>query len=151
MVTSSFNKHCIAHLSTAFNKYLLSTYYVLYSLGQPQWIRQAMSLLSKGLDGRIKTNRLWVYVLVAQLCPTLCDPMDCSPPGSSVLGIIQAGMLEWVAIPFSRGSPGRGSSWPRDWTQVSLIAGRFFTVWTTREAPGRLYVNKSSFKMVAMS
>ena len=48
-------------------------------------------------------------VLVAQLCPTLCDPMDCSPPGSSVYGILQAGMLEWVDIPFSR-----GSSQPRD-------------------------------------
>ena len=45
-----------------------------------------------------------VCVLVAQSCPTLCDPMDCSPPGSSVLGIPQARILEWVAIPFSRGS-----------------------------------------------
>ena len=42
-------------------------------------------------------------MLVAQSCPTLCDSMDCSPPGSSVLGILQARMLEWVAIPFSRG------------------------------------------------
>ena len=49
-----------------------------------------------------------VKVLVAQSCPTLCDPMDCSPPGSSVLGIFQARILEWVAIPLSR-----GSSWPR--------------------------------------
>ena len=53
-------------------------------------------------------------VLHAQLCPTLCDPMDCSPPGSSVHGILQARILEWVAIPFSR-----GSSQPRDQTQVS--------------------------------
>ena len=60
-------------------------------------------------------------VLVAQLCPTLCDPMDCSPPGSSVYGILQAGILEWAAIAFSR-----GSSRPRDWTQVSCIAARFF-------------------------
>ena len=45
-----------------------------------------------------------VYVLVAQLCPTLCHPMDCSPPGSSVHGILQARTLEWVAIPLSRGS-----------------------------------------------
>ena len=43
-------------------------------------------------------------MLVAQLCPTLCDPMDCSPPGSSVHGIVQARTLEWVATPFSRGS-----------------------------------------------
>ena len=49
---------------------------------------------------------LWVTycVLVAQSCPTLCDPMDCSPPGSSVHGILQARILEWVAISFSRGS-----------------------------------------------
>ena len=44
-----------------------------------------------------------VYVLVAQLCPTLCDPMDCSRSGSSVQGTLQARILEWVAIPFSRG------------------------------------------------
>ena len=62
--------------------------------------------------------------------PTLCDPMDCTPPGSSVHGILQARLLEWVAILFSS-----GSSWPRDWTQVSPIAGRFFTIWATREAP----------------
>ena len=67
---------------------------------------------------------------VAQSCPTLCGPMDCSLPGSSVHGIFQARILEWVAISFSR-----GSSWPRDWTRVSHIVGRHFTVWATREAP----------------
>ena len=54
-----------------------------------------------------------------------CDPMDCSPLGSSVNGILQARILEWVAIPFSR-----GSSWPRDWTCVSYVScidSRFFT------------------------
>ena len=68
------------------------------------------------------------FILVALSRPTLCDPMDCSPPGFSVYGILQARILEWVAIPFSR-----GSYWPRDRTQVSCIAGRFFTVWATRE------------------
>ena len=68
-------------------------------------------------------------VLVAQLCLTLCDPMNCNQPGSSVHGILQARILEWVDIPFSR-----RSSWPRDWTQVSCIAGGFFTIWATREA-----------------
>ena len=63
-----------------------------------------------------------------QSCPILCDPMDCSPPGTSVQGILQARTLKWFAIPFSR-----GSSRPRDWTQVSCIAGRFFTIWTTKE------------------
>ena len=56
--------------------------------------------------------------------------MDCSPPGSSIHGIFQARVLEWVAISFSR-----GSSRPRDQTQVFRIAGRCFTVWATREAP----------------
>ena len=66
---------------------------------------------------------------VAQSCQTLCDPVDCSPPGSSVHGILQARILEWIAISFSR-----GSSRPRDWTQVSCIAGRRFNLWATREA-----------------
>ena len=61
---------------------------------------------------------------VTQLCPTLCNPMDCSPPGSLVPGIFQAWILEWVAISFSR-----GSSQPRDRTQVSHIVGRHFTIW----------------------
>ena len=68
-------------------------------------------------------------VLVTQLCPTLCNPMDCSPPGSSVHGIFQARILEWVAMPLSR-----GSSLPRDWTQVSCIADRFFTIWAAQKA-----------------
>ena len=58
---------------------------------------------------------------VAQSCLTFSDPMDCSPPGSSIHGIFQARVLEWVAISFSR-----GSSWPRDQTQVLHIAGRLF-------------------------
>ena len=58
---------------------------------------------------------------VAQLCPTFCDPMGYSLPGSSLHGILQARVLEWVAISFSR-----GSSQPRDRTQVSSIPGRCF-------------------------
>ena len=76
---------------------------------------------------------LKVKVLVAQSCPTLCDPRDCSLPGSSVHGILQARILEWVSIPFSR-----GPSQPRDWTQVSCIAGKFFTIWATGETGGLL-------------
>ena len=75
------------------------------------------------------TVRVYVCVLVTQLCPTLYDPMDYSLPGSSVHGILQARILGWVAIPFSR-----EFSQPRDQTWVSHIAGRFFTVWATREA-----------------
>ena len=66
----------------------------------------------------------YMKVLVAQSCRTLCDPMDYSPPGSSVHGILQARILGRVAFPFSR-----GSFQPRDRTQVSHIAGRFFTIW----------------------
>ena len=68
---------------------------------------------------------------VTQLCPTLWDLMDCSLPGSTVHGILQARVLEWVAISFSR-----RSSQPRDWTWVSCIVdivGRCFTVWATRK------------------
>ena len=71
----------------------------------------------------IKYRVMKHVVLVIQSCPTLWDPMDCSPPGSSVHGILQARILECVAIPFSR-----ESSQPRDQTQVSCIAGRFFTI-----------------------
>ena len=65
---------------------------------------------------------------VTQLCLTLCYPMDSSLLGSSIHGIFQAGILEWVAISFSR-----RFSRPRDWTQVSRIVGRRFIVWATRE------------------
>ena len=65
-------------------------------------------------------------VKVAQSCPTLCNPMDCSLPRSSVHGILQTRILQWVAVPFSR-----GSSQPTDQTQISHIAGRFFTSWAT--------------------
>ena len=66
-----------------------------------------------------------VCVLVSQYCLILCDPTDL--PGSSGHRILQARILEWGTIPFSR-----GSSWPRDWTWTSCIAGRFFTLWATR-------------------
>ena len=68
-----------------------------------------------------------VKMLVTQSYPTLCDPMDCRPPGPSVHEILQARILEWIAISFSR-----GSSWPRDWTWVSCLAGRRFNLWATR-------------------
>ena len=79
---------------------------------------------------------LWVFIalhcavlcLVAHACLTLCDPMDSYPSGSSVHGIFQARILEWVAMPSSM-----GSSQPRDGTQVYCIAGRFFTIWATKK------------------
>ena len=90
-----------------------------------------MSLVSPTLAGGFfTTSATWEaqstgdqFHSVAQSCPTLCDPMDYSSPSSSVHGILQARVLEWVAIPFSR-----GSSQPRDQTQVSCIAGRHFNL-----------------------
>ena len=82
------------------------------------------------IDPRSAEASLKVKVLVTQSCLNLCDPMDCSLPVSSVHGISQARILEWVAIPFSR-----GSSRPKDRTWVSYVAGTLFTIWATREAP----------------
>ena len=62
-------------------------------------------------------TRACVHTKLLQSCPTLCNPMDCSPPGFSVHGILQARILEWVAMAFSR-----GSSWPRDWTCITYIS-----------------------------
>ena len=85
------------------------------------------------LDIRNKNEASQVALVVSEVNSLsrvwLCNPVDCSLPGSSVHEIFQARVLEWVAISFSR-----GSSWPREWTQVSRIAGRRLTVWATREA-----------------
>ena len=92
-----------------------------------------------------------VCVLVAQLCLTLCDPMDWGLPGSFVHGILQARILECVAMPFSR-----GSSQPRDQTWVSCFAGRFFTVWATNtledhHSPNQGLVNSVQFSSFTQS
>ena len=77
---------------------------------------------------------------VAQSCPTFCNPVDCNLPGSSLHGILQTRVLEWGAIAFSR-----GSSWPRDRTWDSCIAGRGFNLWATREAYGKWDWNNQNF------
>ena len=74
---------------------------------------------------------------VAQSCLTLRYPMDCSLPGSSIHGIFQEIVLEWIAISFSR-----GSSRPRDGTQVPRILDRRFTVWATREVGEKKWENQ---------
>ena len=79
------------------------------------------------LSQRFLNSCVCVCVWLSQVC--VCDTMDCNLIDSSVHGILQIRILKWVAIPFSR-----GSSWPRDQTRVSCIAGKFFTVWVTREA-----------------
>ena len=94
------------------------------------WWKDWKSAYQMVWEGKTEFHfRLWKCELkVAQSCPTLSDPVDYSPPGSSVHGILQARILDWVAIPFSR-----GSSWPRDWTWVSCIAGIVFIIWATGE------------------
>ena len=102
---------------------------------------------SQFLDWNIKGYRvwwewhldIWKSESVHQSCPTLCNPMDCSLPGSSVHGILQARILEWVAISYSR-----GSFWSRDRTQVSCIAGGFFTIWATNIYFANYFLNKGS-------
>ena len=77
-------------------------------------------------------------VEVTQLCPTLCDPMDCSLPGSSVHLISQVRVLEWTAISFSRGSSrSRDQTWVR--FDQTCLRGRFFIIWATREAPINIF------------
>ena len=114
----------------------------------PHWSSKALRLLrfkerTESLNGRsnkdfegifnlprpvsiqVLLNLFW-SVLVTQSCPTLCNPLDCSPPGSSVRGLLQARILEWVAMPSST-----GSSQPRNWTQASY---GFFTIWISRKS-----------------
>ena len=100
----------------------------------------ASSTRETKMAGRIHT---WLVTppesekaFIAQSCPNPCDAVDCSPPDSSVHGILQARIQEWVAISSSRGSsqPRVRTHQPRDQTWVSCIAGRFFTLWATREA-----------------
>ena len=90
---------------------------------QEYW--RGVPLLSSNCFTFYNTSSLVVSVSVAHV-QLFATPMDCSPPGASVHGILQARTLEWIAIAFSR-----GSSQPRDWTQVCCPAGRFFTIWAT--------------------
>ena len=96
----------------------------------------------------VEEGKLKLYAIeseVARLCPTLCDPMDCSLSASSIHWIFQARVLEWIAIYFSR-----GSSQPRYQTQVSRIAGRRFTFWATREALRRSRYFKPNLLLILL-
>ena len=90
---------------------------------------------------REKWKWKWSHLVMS----TLCDPVDCSLSSSSIHGIFQARLLERIAISFSR-----ESSWPRDWTRVSRIVGRRFTVWTTREAH-YIYTHSYIFLLYVLS
>ena len=100
------------------------------NLPRKYWLRQIKHHERVTPLGRLFSACDDAWHMLAQLCPTHCDPMNYSPPSSSVHGILQARILEWVAVPFSR-----GSSWPRNRTWVSCIEGRFFNNWAIREAP----------------
>ena len=108
------------------------------SEGRPSLLHQLnqrlVSSMNTDTPASVKVERLKSIsrqkcVLVTQLCPTVFFPMDCSLQGSSIHGILQVRILEWVAIPFSRGYP-----WPRDQTLVSCIEDRFLTNRATRKA-----------------
>ena len=101
-----------------------------------RWAVSKFWLQNNATVNRLVIVMLYMCMLVTQSCPTLCNAVDCSPPGPLVREILQARILEWVAISFSR-----GSSQPKDRTQVSCTAGRFFTVWATKEAP-MLYIGR---------
>ena len=94
----------------------------------PSIFLQKLSISSSPLN--LAVPLLYVCVLVTYSCPSLCNAMDCSPLASSVHGILQAIILEWVAISFSR-----WSSWSRDQTWISWISGRFFTIWAIGKSP----------------
>ena len=102
-------------------------------------------------DWTATTNSLLeLKVLAAQSWMTLCDPMSCDLPGPFVHGILQARILEWVAILFSR-----GSSWSRDQTWLSWIAGRFLTIWATgksiRVSNSPYYFSCSNYYVISVS
>ena len=122
VVASNFSLICIflRNDNSEHTKYVYRSFTILF------WCaHSSLSLLKKYLficTSSLNVCMFWVHSEVVQSCPTLCDPVDCSPPGSSIHGILQARILEWVASFFSR-----GSSWPRDQTQVSCIAGDALT------------------------
>ena len=90
-----------------------------------QWYKRDSFLLDRNQYVR---NAIEGTCTPAKSCLSLCDPKDCSSPGSFVHGILQSRILEWVAMPFPM-----GFSWPRDQTWVSRIPGRFCNIWATKE------------------
>ena len=120
----------------------------LYTVYECMYFKTAMKANFSVTTLTCKKEYIELIVIISQyiyISDIRWDPMDYILPGSSVHGILQAKILEWVAMRSSR-----GSSQPRDQTQVSHIAGRFFTSWATREAPIMLYVNWISIKLREM-
>ena len=115
--------NCLFCPSLKIHTHKKESFFLKETLSPPMWIIDSLRYLS---SSQIKVTHLY---------PTLCHPVYCMVAGSSVQGILQAWLLEWVAVPSSKGSSQRESSWPRNGIKVSCIAGRFFTIWATREAP----------------
>ena len=94
-------------------------------------VLQSPGMLLISTDAWAPAHTICKHAKLLHSCLTLCNPMDCSPPGSSVHGILQARILEWVASSFSR-----GASWPRDRNCVSYVSCSYFSVliWTSLEA-----------------
>ena len=142
LVSSSFTFHLCIYIFKilAFCSYMLQIYFVHFFFNCIKRCFQCTELFSGEIYWFFSTKCLYVgfpvsisslvkvKVLVAQSHLIICNLMDCSPSGSSVHGILQARILEWIAIPFSR-----ASAQPRDWTWLSCIAGRFFTFWATKD------------------
>ena len=110
---------------------------IMNSLSIHLWLDTYVTSISWLLTTAVNISE-WSEVI--QSCPTLCNPMGCSLPGSSVHGIFQARILEWVAISFCR-----ESSWSRGRTWVSHIVGRRFTIWATRQAHRNTYIFSNSW------
>ena len=128
VLLKTLNHLLLSHAATPTQHWLVKFWNFLCSaLG-------ACFILFCPLKGHLMLWSWGCYCSVAKSGLTFWDPMDCSPSGSSVHGILQARILEWVAISFSR-----ESSRPRDRTQVSRIPGRYFNLWATREAHGNFW------------
>ena len=122
-------KSCVFHwIGELFSHYFLNDYFTSFSCFTFWYQNYPMCwYCPTGYWGSVCFNTFLLFCEVTQSCLTLCNPLDISLPGSSIQGIFQARILEWVAISFSR-----RSSWPRDWTRVSCIVGLHLTVWATR-------------------
>ena len=116
---------CMWNLKYYTNELIYETETRLQMQKKNSWLPKGKSE-GGGIILEFGISRYKLCVSVAQSFLTFCDPMDCSPPGSSVCGILHKRIPERVAISFSK-----GSSWSRDRTQVSCTAGRFFTIWVT--------------------
>ena len=140
IVVEIFQTTCVSNmllLKTLLNLYLLILFYIyfFFLIFLPKENISSMRaetclLLSSERSPPSPVHDTCVRALLLQSCPSLCGLMDCSPPGSSVHRILQARILEWIAMPSSR-----GSSQPRDRTQVSCITGTYFTTMYIEHGP----------------